>query len=743
MANTLVFAGQTISDDHIFGGVSYLADLNTGEEFSIGNTASASVSFVTDIRLPIYTKDPENGTSTWTQGTNELADNNSDLLVDENNNSFVIETPRGRFYITEVTKSEGFYTVTAYDAMILLETNISALSLTFPLTVSTAASAIAAYIGCTVSGTVNNGTLSVSELNEDMTIRELLGYVAEASGCSVKIDGSDHLCFMYYGDSGITLTASEYKKLEVADYVCAAIDNVTILNSVGAAIATAGSGTNTLYIEANPFLEEATNTEAALILSLVEDFEYAPLTCDLFDADDLEIGTIVTFGETPTLVMHLESSEDGAVVSSVGSDSRAEFNKSIETMLAAVSKEALEAADEAAKTATTYITDIDAKHGITIKPSDSSGNDYLMMNSNAIAFYRNSTANSCMNLTDDTFRVGLAASGHSTVKADGLHVWTGTESTAGNEVAFFGSSARIGASGSARAEIGSANGMNVFDSDNNLRANFSSTGVSIFDTDGTNITQIGSGTAGAGVRIGDRDDYNIYVNDTGVAFREGLTSRFKISSSTSDGYTTSNLGSATSYSNANISTIVGAASGKSGATAQMQVTAPDGASNPSASVTADRSSTRAQASLISKYSDSKSAMVLAGAESANSIVQLSADRISASGDIYLDGIYKCGTGGVKLITIDTVTIDNISIPANGSATDESVSAAKSNYTPIGVVGYVIANATSSGTGGGNCALTQARIVNSDAVFSIKNVSSSAAKVRVIANILYIASIQGV
>ena len=136
-------------------------------------------------------------------------------------------------------------------------------------------------------------------------------------------------------------------------------------------------------------------------------------------------------------------------------------------------------------------------------------------------------------------------------------------------------------------------------------------------------------------------------------------------------------------------------------------------------------------------------MVLAGAESANSIVQLSADRISVSGDIYLDGIYKCGTGGSKLITIDTVTIDNISIPANGSATDESVSAAKSNYTPIGVVGYVIANATSSGTGGGNCALTQARIVNSNAVFSIKNVSSSAAKVRVIANILYIASIQGV
>ena len=62
------------------------------------------------------------------------------------------------------------------------------------------------------------------------------------------------------------------------------------------------------------------------------------------------------------------------------------------------------ASDEAAKTATTYITDIDSKKGITIKPSDSSGNDYLQMNSSAISFYRNNVQTTKME--DSAIRVG-------------------------------------------------------------------------------------------------------------------------------------------------------------------------------------------------------------------------------------------------------------------------------------------------------------------------------------------------
>lgn len=328
MANTFTFANQTLTDADIFGGISYICDLNTGDEFSIGNTASACVKFVTDKQVPIYTKDSTNGYFEWIQ---DLAS-------------------RGTYYVTECVKVNGsWYSVTAYDAMILLDTSITALSLSYPLTVSAAASAIAAYIGCTVSGTIYNGTMACDALDDTTTIRQLLSWVAEASGASVKIDAADHIVFLYYAASGITVTASDYKEdgLDVADYTCAAIDNVTILGMDGQPCASSGAGTNSLFIQGNPFLYEATNTEAAVILGLVDSFVYAPFTCEMFDENGLDVGVTATFGSTTTLVMHIESSEDGAIASAVGSDSRAEFNKSLDIIV----NEALSVANAAQQTA--------------------------------------------------------------------------------------------------------------------------------------------------------------------------------------------------------------------------------------------------------------------------------------------------------------------------------------------------------------------------------------------------------
>lgn len=330
MANTLTFANQTLTDTNIYGGISYICDLNTGEEFSIGNTASACVSFVTDAQVPIYTKDQTNGFFEWEQDS----------------------TSRGTYYVTEAKKVNGsWYEVTAYDAMILLDTSVSALSLTYPLTVSAAASAVATYLGCSIVGTIYNGTQSAQDgtIDDTVSIRKLLGWAAEASGASVKIDASGDIAFLYYDDSGITITPADYVEngLDVADYTCAAIDNVTICDMAGMTAATAGSGTNSLFIQGNPFLYDATNTEAAVILGLVEDFEYAPFTCSMFDENGLDVGVVATFGTVSSLVMHIESSESGAVASAVGSDSRAELNKSLEIIV----NEAMAVASDAQQTA--------------------------------------------------------------------------------------------------------------------------------------------------------------------------------------------------------------------------------------------------------------------------------------------------------------------------------------------------------------------------------------------------------
>lgn len=341
MANTLTFANQTISDANLFGEVSYLIDLNSEEEFSIGNTASASVSFVTDIQVPLYSKDHTNGVFTWTN------DNVS----------------RGRFYITDVTKAEGKYTVTAYDAMSLLDVSITSLPMIYPANMAWIASTIAAYIGCTVSGTIYNSTLAITKVDDIgafTTARQVLSWIAEASGASVMIDGSDQLCFVYYPDSNITVPSSEYETLESADYTCAAINKVQIYNYVGDVIASSGTGTNILFIKSNPFLVGAADTHAATILGQLSGLAYTPLTCNMFEMNGVEVGTKATFGSISTLVMHLASSEQGVTVSSTGTDSRAGYTRSIaddaeearETALSAQSVASIAAAAaEAAQTA--------------------------------------------------------------------------------------------------------------------------------------------------------------------------------------------------------------------------------------------------------------------------------------------------------------------------------------------------------------------------------------------------------
>ena len=362
MANTLTFDSLTLTDLNIYGGISYKVDLNTGEEFSIGNTASASVTFITDVQVPKYSKDQTNGVFTWTQDSVDM----------------------GKFFVTEVTRDVDRYTVTAYDAMVLLETPASDLGLTLPVTAADFVTAAAAFIGCTISGTQYNGALTISSLG-DNSIRKVLGWCAEASGASMKIKGTSVLAFMYYADSGITVTASEYKTLTVADYDCDAIDNVTIMGMDGQPVAHYGTGSNTLFIQGNPFLYEATATEAENIYDRVSTFSYAPITCEMFEGNGVEVGTIVTFGSTSSLVMSMEiQTEEGVKVSSVGSDNRAELNKSIEILVDELSAQVENVSQHFWYTATgdeagAHIAELDKQ---TFEQNPSGGN--LLSNSSGV-----------------------------------------------------------------------------------------------------------------------------------------------------------------------------------------------------------------------------------------------------------------------------------------------------------------------------------------------------------------------
>jgi len=113
-------------------------------------------------------------------------------------------------------------------------------------------------------------------------------------------------------------------------------------------------------------------------------------------------------------------------------------------------------------TPTSYIMDTNANKGIRIKPKDSSGNDFLQMNSDAIEFFKNSTSNSVMCLTNNSFRMGLEDSNHTTINSSGLHLWKGLESEPTNEIALFGSSIVLYQPGTSTAAVSITNSGATF-----------------------------------------------------------------------------------------------------------------------------------------------------------------------------------------------------------------------------------------------------------------------------------------
>ena len=156
------------------------------------------------------------------------------------------------------------------------------------------------------------------------------------------------------------------------------------------------------------------------------------------------------------------------------------------------------AANNAAKTATTYITDIDSNKGITIKPADASGNDYLQMNSSAINFYRNNVET--LKIEDSAIRVGKLGSNLRNVYItnDVVQIRNNT-----SVLAEYGSSIKLYKPGTTTAavEISStgatftggivATSFSAYDSNNKERATVNTNGLIAKDASGNTVAKFG------------------------------------------------------------------------------------------------------------------------------------------------------------------------------------------------------------------------------------------------------------
>lgn len=161
-----------------------------------------------------------------------------------------------------------------------------------------------------------------------------------------------------------------------------------------------------------------------------------------------------------------------------------------------------------------YVTDIDSNNGITIKPINTAGNDYLQINSSAISFYRNNVET--LKLEDSALRVGKVGTNLRNIYITNSEVQIRNNTTA---IAKFGSTLTFYEPGTSTvaAEVDS-NGINVK--------------VGTFGN-ATNKITVGTGTSGhSAIRYGmttlaDTDNDGFYIGTDGIALGKGA---FKVTS---------------------------------------------------------------------------------------------------------------------------------------------------------------------------------------------------------------------
>lgn len=262
----------------------------------------------------------------------------------------------GTFWAVKPTKqTRNTYKVYAYDAVSKLDgiqsTWLRSIQDSFPMSLWAFAQAVAQQCGVDLKSTElpRSGDYQVQAFYSDnLTGRQLLGWVAEASCTFIRATPSGEIEFDWYTTNtrtrispdgqpvnGVPAVAYRDGGLSYEDYQTATIDKVQIKQSdddVGVIYPAAATGSNALVIQGNPLLTtssaELLQPVAQAIYATMQGVTYTPLKVSLFsDGVTFVPGQIVTVKDPQgnilqTYVMTVQQSGAKISLESTGNASR-------------------------------------------------------------------------------------------------------------------------------------------------------------------------------------------------------------------------------------------------------------------------------------------------------------------------------------------------------------------------------------------------------------------------------------
>jgi len=197
--------------------------------------------------------------------------------------------PLGSYYIDSRNHQNDVWKFVCYDKLILAQ-QLYVSALTYPIAMSSVMTEIAGQLGITLDSSVGiNHTYEIPYKDEDITIRDMLSYIASAHGASVKMTKDEKLAFVEFapGAAQTAILPSGYFKASQTNPLKTYTKILLTYNTDGETL-TSGSGDDdhTLKIY-NPFMDQAILDS---VLAMINGFSYTPFTMDWKGRPDLEVG---------------------------------------------------------------------------------------------------------------------------------------------------------------------------------------------------------------------------------------------------------------------------------------------------------------------------------------------------------------------------------------------------------------------------------------------------------------------
>lgn len=210
----------------------------------------------------------------------------------------------GLFYADRPAKTKtNIVSIDGYDGMSKFEVSTENMQITFPITLYGLLDTVCGFVGIEhkVKSFENQGiTLTeATDIFQNTTAREVLGFIAEAAGVNAKIDYDGKLMFAWWSDTDLVLDESDYSSFIPIEYTVKPIDRLQIRNSDTDIGVLVGSGTNGYVIQENPFLNFSSDAEgqaaADPIYKQISFFpEYTPGSAVWFGDWSYRPGDIIT-----------------------------------------------------------------------------------------------------------------------------------------------------------------------------------------------------------------------------------------------------------------------------------------------------------------------------------------------------------------------------------------------------------------------------------------------------------------